>query len=62
MYDVWICEEMYSMVDNEINLILFNERYLQSELHWIFKELNVSTCIQYDEVLKACKQLECLLV
>jgi len=33
MYDVWICEEMYSMVDNEINLILFNERYLQSELH-----------------------------
>ena len=41
---------------NQMKRLLFNERYLQGELQCMFKELNVS--IQYDEVLKACKQLE----
>jgi len=35
---------------------LLNETYLQGELQCMFKDLNVS--IQYDEVLKACKQLK----
>ena len=35
---------------------MFNDRYLQGDLPSMFKELIVS--IQYDEVLKACKQLK----
>ena len=47
-------ETVFFQPDEDI--LLFNEIYLQGELQCISKELNVS--IQYDEVLKACKQLK----
>ena len=47
-------ESIFFQPDEDI--LLLNETYLQGELQCMFKDLNVS--IQYDEVLKACKQLK----